>query len=467
MSEGNPHSPNDALDALCSAYGVAPEYNDIWGKKHRASDATRLALLKALGAIDEKTGPEAALHAHEAEKWREVLPPVAVFRGDETPYRLRLRFGEAHERATFQWKFALEQGDVRSGEFQPRDLQLLDRREIDGTRYIEVAFDWRGTRSRTAITAIELNGPGLGEDAHVSFVVAPERCYLPPALASGERAWGPAVQLYALRSERNWGMGDFTDLRTVIEQWGHRGAGVVGVNPLHALFRTTPRTRARTARRRGFSSTCCISTSKRSPTRASPPTRSRRWARRSFSRRCRPHAAPSSWITRLWQRSSCRCSSACTGISASIISLRKPSAGARSGAFRPKAARACTGTRCSKRCRSTFTARTRPSGAGPRGPKPTGVPMRRKSGASRRPTPSASSSTSTCSGRPRCSSSRRGRARGRARATASACIRTSRSRSTAAAPRAGRTRTCTPSARASARRRMKSISRARTGACRR
>ncbi|MDB5867614.1 MAG: hypothetical protein JWO70_5420, partial [Betaproteobacteria bacterium] len=42
------------------------------------------------------------------------------------------------------------------------------------------------------------------------------------------------------RSERNWGMGDYTDLRTVVEQWGHRGAGVVGANPLHALYPHNP-----------------------------------------------------------------------------------------------------------------------------------------------------------------------------------------------------------------------------------
>jgi (1->4)-alpha-D-glucan 1-alpha-D-glucosylmutase len=59
------------------------------------------------------------------------------------------------------------------------------------------------------------------------------RCYEPEVLEQG-RLWGFMVQLYGLRSERNWGIGDFTDLKTLIEIAAGLGAGVVGVNPLHA-----------------------------------------------------------------------------------------------------------------------------------------------------------------------------------------------------------------------------------------
>ncbi|HYL87806.1 MAG TPA: 4-alpha-glucanotransferase, partial [Burkholderiales bacterium] len=60
------------------------------------------------------------------------------------------------------------------------------------------------------------------------------RCYEPEILAQGARLWGFMVQLYGVRSKRNWGIGDFGDLRALVEFAASRGAAVVGVNPLHA-----------------------------------------------------------------------------------------------------------------------------------------------------------------------------------------------------------------------------------------
>jgi 4-alpha-glucanotransferase len=68
------------------------------------------------------------------------------------------------------------------------------------------------------------------------LIVAPPKAY------SGDfdRCWLLAVQLYGVRSARNWGIGDFTDLEGLIDLAAQLGAEGVGLNPLHALFDDRP-----------------------------------------------------------------------------------------------------------------------------------------------------------------------------------------------------------------------------------
>lgn len=61
------------------------------------------------------------------------------------------------------------------------------------------------------------------------LVTAPRRCFLP---ATG--GWGWAAQVYALHSERSWGIGELADLRS-LREWSHgHGAAALLINPLHA-----------------------------------------------------------------------------------------------------------------------------------------------------------------------------------------------------------------------------------------
>ena len=52
--------------------------------------------------------------------------------------------------------------------------------------------------------------------------------------------WGVTAALYALKSHRNAGIGDFEDLAYLAEIMAKKGADFIGINPVHALFPSAP-----------------------------------------------------------------------------------------------------------------------------------------------------------------------------------------------------------------------------------
>ncbi|MDE2376491.1 4-alpha-glucanotransferase [Bradyrhizobium sp.] len=75
-----------------------------------------------------------------------------------------------------------------------------------------------------------------GIEDEAPLLVAPERAFT----GDFDRGWLLAVQLYGIRSARNWGIGDFTDLAGLVALAAELGADGVGLNPLHALFDDRP-----------------------------------------------------------------------------------------------------------------------------------------------------------------------------------------------------------------------------------
>ena len=85
-----------------------------------------------------------------------------------------------------------------------------------------------------------LSAESGGKSCFVRLVVAPESVYQPKLLANGGRMNGLTMHLYSLRSERNWGIGDFTDLLNLMKYAAEKKLDFVGINPLHALFTSKP-----------------------------------------------------------------------------------------------------------------------------------------------------------------------------------------------------------------------------------
>ncbi|HEV8554529.1 MAG TPA: malto-oligosyltrehalose synthase [Casimicrobiaceae bacterium] len=228
---------SEALARLAAAHAIAQDYHDVWGHQHRVPDATLRALLAAMGVhAPDEPAAVAALCALDDAVDAPRIAPLVVLRENVRPWTLRVRLPITLADAPLGVRVIAEDGA------QPGDAM------------VSVLHRDRPTRKGAACVGVELAlaaslPPGYhqvellaGNEvvARTCCAVAPPACYVPVPPQEG-RTWGAAVQLYGVRSARNWGIGDFTDLATLVEQWGARGAGIVGVNPLHALFPHEPR----------------------------------------------------------------------------------------------------------------------------------------------------------------------------------------------------------------------------------
>jgi (1->4)-alpha-D-glucan 1-alpha-D-glucosylmutase len=230
------------LDRLCRLYGIADEYIDIWGKRHPTANKTRRALLAAMG-VDAHNPAATGLSLRTAEDrpWREALPPVIVVAESAEDVRFPVVMREDGGSPALRWAIIAEGGERREGQSRLSDLLVRERRQVDGVTYLryEMLVPKPVTAGYHHIEIPQLR-TAEGAPAVASLIVTPRCCYLPDALQADARTWGLTTQLHAVRSRRNWGIGDFTDLTRLIERAAEAGAGALGLTPLHSLFPDEP-----------------------------------------------------------------------------------------------------------------------------------------------------------------------------------------------------------------------------------
>ncbi len=220
----------DDLGRLAAAYGVATEYWDQGGSLVQVGSATVAAVLMALGLdVSSSTAIEAAVEEKRLRDWRRMLPPVFVMRQGEDQ---RLWVHVADGSPARAW--------IRTEAGDRVDLQQMDHWvepvEVDGRLVGEASFRVPADFPLGWHTAHAESG---GTSSTAPVVVAPQR--LDPETIAGERQWGFMTQVYAMRSEGSWGIGDLRDLAT-LASWSGRslGAGFVLINPLHAASPVPP-----------------------------------------------------------------------------------------------------------------------------------------------------------------------------------------------------------------------------------
>ena len=217
--------PSPALTNLAQACGVAVEYFSWNGVNRQASVEAIRAALRAMG-IDASSDEacDASLAALDDQPWQRLVPPVTVLREGEA----REIFVHVAHGDPVSVGLNLEGGESR-------DLEQLDR--IVAPRIVDGAAVGRATFQVPADLPLgwhRLEAVTSGRRGRGYVVVTPNRLTV-PAEVRKTRPWGLVTQLYSLRSERSWGLGDFADLADLSALAKMRaGADFVLINPLHA-----------------------------------------------------------------------------------------------------------------------------------------------------------------------------------------------------------------------------------------
>ena len=222
---------SSALRDLAHDLGVSTRYWGWDGAEKDVADTTLHAILAALGtpvAADEDIA--AARARRERAPWERTLPPVTVMREDRsasvpvhvdhgTPVTVHVLLEEGG-------RVDLVQGEDNT---PPFDLDGVLRGRARFELPEGLPLGWHRLVAETGA------GP-----AEADLVVTPARLTVHEQYAA-RRAFGVQAQLYSVRSERSWGIGDLADMRDLAAITAARhGADFLLVNPLHASSPTPP-----------------------------------------------------------------------------------------------------------------------------------------------------------------------------------------------------------------------------------
>ncbi|MBV8334080.1 MAG: 4-alpha-glucanotransferase [Alphaproteobacteria bacterium] len=209
---------------LAGRLGIEANFTDALGQSHQVSDDTLLALIGAFGLPAD---PSAALRELEEEERATPLGLGAAHLVQAESASPALTLRPPLGCSKILWSCHLETGEECSGRITIPPAGQGERLALPLPTGLPLGYH-----------RLELEAGRVREK--LSLIVAPAHCYLPEAVGPGARSWGLTCQLYGLRSDNNWGMGDFSDLARLAGLAGSRGAATLGINPLHALFAAEP-----------------------------------------------------------------------------------------------------------------------------------------------------------------------------------------------------------------------------------
>ena len=218
-----------ALDILSRRAGISLEYHDIDGVAHTTSEEAKRTILEILGY----SGDPSAILSNLIQADATTLIAPAVIASVYAPrFNMRIPVDIVGQ---IELRIELE-GGITVGlrpQFELKEEHLVAGRTIG---LYEVDLKDSIPPGQHIISVMRWKE----EIGRSTLFLCPESCYLNAEIENGSRWNGLWLQLYALRSSANWGIGDLGDLLELARLVGPRGIRILGLSPLHAPFLMRP-----------------------------------------------------------------------------------------------------------------------------------------------------------------------------------------------------------------------------------
>lgn len=217
-----------ALQKLAERLGILPGYRGVDGRDRSTSDATREALVAAMGhEADSEAAALRCLETLERADEQRLLAPVLVWREwEHARPELSVNARALAGARDYAIELALEDG---------RRVRVEGRlQDSPGAGTLRLALPENPPLGYHDVR-LELDAPGGALHARQRLVMAPRRAFQPGDVLGERKAYGISVNLYAVRLPGDWGHGGMRALAELGRFAGRQGAAFVGINPLHAV----------------------------------------------------------------------------------------------------------------------------------------------------------------------------------------------------------------------------------------
>ncbi|QDL94461.1 4-alpha-glucanotransferase (plasmid) [Paroceanicella profunda] len=199
----------NALTELATAAGLSPLWRDAQGRDQEVSPPALAAILGALG-----------LPAQDDAACRDSLARLA----EEAARPAPLAIGTAGTPLVLD----------RPGLSGRAELVLES-----GTRH-PLTFDGGPAPALPPLEETGYHRLSLPDGTQMEIAICPARCPSPRDLGAPARCWGVAVQVPALQDDAAPDYGDFGALARFASALAGRGADLLAISPVHALFPAEP-----------------------------------------------------------------------------------------------------------------------------------------------------------------------------------------------------------------------------------